>query len=76
MIKSLRSFLFAAIAGVGGVIIFHWSMVLTIGIGCVIVMVMKGPGYVADGYWVSHSDQPRAVQETAEEASAYRLPEA
>ena len=61
---------------VGGVIIFHWSMVLTIGIGCVIVMVMKGPGYVADGYWVSHSDQPRAAQETAEEASAYRLPEA
>jgi hypothetical protein len=61
---------------VGGVIAFHWSMVLTIGIGCVIVMVMKGPGYVADGYWVSHRDQPRAALETAEEASAYRLPEA
>ena len=61
---------------VGGVIIFHWSMVLTIGIGCVIVMVMKGPGYVADGYRVSHSDQPRAAHETAEEASAYRLPDA
>ena len=61
---------------VGGVIVFHWSMVVTIGIGCVIVMVMKGPGYVADGYRVSHSDQPRATHETAEEASAYRLPEA
>lgn len=60
---------------VGGLIIFHWSMVLTVGIGCVIVMVMKGPGYVADGYKVSHSDQPRAEMETAEEASHYRLPE-
>lgn len=61
---------------VGGAIFFHWSMVITAGIGCVIVMVMKGPGYVADGYKVSHSDQPRAAMETAEEASGYRLPEA
>jgi hypothetical protein len=58
----------------GGVVFFHWSMVLTTGIGCVIVMVMKGPGYVADGYKVSHGDQPRATCETAEEAAAYRLP--
>jgi len=61
---------------VGGVIVFHWSMVLTVGIGCVIVIVMKGPGYVADGYRLPHSDQPRAALETAEEASTYRLPEA
>ena len=61
---------------VGGLIVFHWSMVLTVGIGCVIVMVMKGPAYVADGYRVSHSDQPRATPETAEEAFGYRLPEA
>ncbi|MDQ3058302.1 MAG: hypothetical protein M3R45_02090 [Pseudomonadota bacterium] len=60
---------------VGGAIVFHWSMVATVGIGCVIVMVMKGPGYVADGYRVSHSDQPRKTMETAEEASGYRLPE-
>lgn len=60
---------------VGGLIVFHWSMVLTTGIGCVIVMVMKGPGYVADGYGVSHSDQPRAVLETPEEASDRRMPE-
>lgn len=60
---------------VGGVIVFHGSMVVTVGIGCVIVMVMKGPGYVADGYRVSHSDQPREAMETAEEAAAYRLPE-
>ena len=59
---------------VGGVIVFHWSMVATVAIGCVIVMVMKGPGYVADGYRVSHSDQPREKMETAEEAAGYRLP--
>ena len=59
---------------VGGVIIFHWSMVVTVGIGCVIVMVMKGPGYVADGYLVSHSDQPRQVMETDEEAANRRNP--
>jgi len=61
---------------IGGVVVFHWSMVLTIGIGCVIVMVMKGPGYVADGYLLSHSDRPRAVAESAEEAAGYRLPDA
>ena len=59
---------------VGGVIIFHWSMVVTVGIGCVIVMVMKGPGYVADGYLVSHSDQPRQVMETDEEVANGRHP--
>ena len=59
---------------VGGLVVFHWSMVATVAIGCVIVMVMKGPGYVADGLRVSHSDQPRASMETDEEAAAYRLP--
>jgi hypothetical protein len=57
---------------VGGVVVFHWSMVLTLGIGCVIVIVMKGPGYVADGYQVSHSDRPREVAETDEEAATAR----
>ncbi len=34
------------------------SLVLTVTIGCVIVWLMKGPAYVADGFEVSHSDQP------------------
>ena len=42
-----------------GAVIFHWTMVLTVAIGCAIVMVMKGPGYVADAYPLSHQDQPR-----------------
>ena len=62
--------------GVGGLVIFHWTMVATVAIGCVIVMVMKGPGYVADGYKVSHSDKPRETMETDEEAAGYRLRQA
>lgn len=43
-----------------GVLALHWTLVLTVAIGCVIVMVMKGPAYVADGYPVSHRDTPGA----------------
>ena len=32
------------------VLVLHWTVVLTVGIGAVIVMVMKGPAYVADAY--------------------------
>lgn len=42
-----------------GLVLFHWSLVLLLAIGCVLVMLMKGPGYVADGMEVSHSDRPR-----------------
>ena len=42
-----------------GVVVFHWTLVITAAIGCVVVMVMKGPAYVADGLDVSHSEQPR-----------------
>ena len=42
-----------------GLVIFIWTMVLTVTIGCVIVWLMKGPAYVADGYEVSHSDAPK-----------------
>ena len=42
-----------------GLVIFVWSAALTVAIGCVIVWLMKGPAYVADGYEVSHSDKPK-----------------
>lgn len=42
-----------------GLVIFIWTLVLTVAIGCVIVWLMKGPAYVADGLPVSHSDTPR-----------------
>ena len=31
-------------------IILHWTVVLTVGIAAFIVMIMKGPAYVADAY--------------------------
>jgi hypothetical protein len=39
-------------------VVLHWTTVLTVGIGCIIVMLMKGPAYVADGYAMPHSDRP------------------
>ena len=33
-----------------GVVMLHWTLVLTLAIGCFIVRVMKGPAYVADAY--------------------------
>ena len=52
---------FAALA----VISLHWSLVLAVAIGCVIVMLMKGPAYVADAYEMPHSDRPRPDPESA-----------
>ena len=31
-------------------IILHWTVVLTVGIAAFIIMMMKGPAYVADAY--------------------------
>ena len=42
-----------------GLVIFIWTLVLTVTIGCVVVWLMKGPAYVADGFEVSHSDNPK-----------------
>ena len=33
-----------------GVLLLHWALVLTLAIGCVVVIVMKGPAFVADPY--------------------------
>lgn len=33
-----------------GLVLLHWTLVLTVAIGCVVVLVMKGPAYVADPY--------------------------
>lgn len=33
-----------------GLVVLHWTLVFTVAIGCGIVMLMKGPGYVADPY--------------------------
>jgi hypothetical protein len=33
-----------------GVVVLHWTLVLTLALVCFIVRVMKGPAYVADAY--------------------------
>lgn len=58
-----------------GVVVFHWSAVATLAVGCLLVMVMKGPGYVADGFEVSHSDRPRAEVEPEAQAQVQDRPE-
>jgi hypothetical protein len=53
--RNIQLFDFAMV----GLVIFIWTLVLTVTIGCVIVWLMKGPAFVADGFEVSHSDAPR-----------------
>ena len=42
-----------------GVIVLHWTLVLTLAIGCALVMLMKGPRYEADPYPLPDADRPR-----------------
>lgn len=39
--------------------IFYITMLLTLGLGALIVKLMKGPAYVADAYPLIDSDQPK-----------------
>jgi len=45
-----------------------WTAVFTVGIGCFVVSVMKGPAYVADQYPLSDAEQPRERREAAQPA--------
>lgn len=38
--------------------VLHWTAAFIVGIAAFIVMVMKGPAYVADPYPLNDSDQP------------------
>jgi hypothetical protein len=33
-----------------GAVVLHLTLVFTVGVGCVVVMIMKGPAYEADPY--------------------------
>jgi len=41
-----------------GASIFHLTVILTLAIGCVVVLIMKGPRYSADAYPVSDAEKP------------------
>ncbi|MBL8422869.1 MAG: hypothetical protein JNK06_05140 [Candidatus Accumulibacter phosphatis] len=40
------------------ILVLHWTAVLTVAIAAFIIMVMKGPAYVADAYPVEDSESP------------------
>ena len=43
-----------------------WTAVSTVAIGCVIVVLMKGPAYVADPYPLVDAERPAAAEADAE----------
>ncbi len=53
--NALGAFEFALI----GAAIFHITMMVTIAIGCAVVLIMKGPRYSADSYPVEDSERPK-----------------
>ena len=54
VLKAVQSADIVAIATV----VLHWTVVFTVAIGAFIVMVMKGPAYVADAYPMQGMDRP------------------
>lgn len=55
--RAVEQFFYAMV----GLVVLNWTLVLTLAIGCVIVMLMKGPAYVADAYPM---EEPPHVTET------------
>ena len=55
--RALTQWLYIAV----GAVVLHWTLVLTAAIGCLIVMLMKGPAFVADGFEVQHTDWPGSL---------------
>jgi hypothetical protein len=41
-----------------GLLVLHWTIVFTVAIAAFIVLVMKGPAYVADPYPLEEDDPP------------------
>lgn len=48
--------------GLISLLILHWTVVLTVAIGAFIVLVMKGPAYVADAYPMDEAETPSPSQ--------------
>jgi hypothetical protein len=44
--------------GLASLLVLHWTVVFTAALFCVIVLISKGPAYVADGYPLIDSDRP------------------
>jgi hypothetical protein len=50
-------------------VVLHWTLVLTVAIGAFIVMVMKGPAYVADAYPLVEYEHPQASSDRSQAGS-------
>ena len=61
--QTIEKYLAGVEIAVIAVVITAWTAVFTVAIGCVTVMIMKGPAYVADQYPLSDADQPRRRHE-------------
>lgn len=48
-----------------GVLVLHWTALLTVALLCVIVWIMKGPAYVADGYPLPDAERPGRTRAAA-----------
>ena len=46
---------------VASLVVLHWTILFTVGIGAFIVMMMKGPAYIADAYPLDEADTPDQV---------------
>jgi hypothetical protein len=44
-----------------GLVVLHWTLVLTLAIGCAVVIVMKGSAFVADAYPLPEQVEPQAA---------------
>ena len=49
------------------------TAIVTVAIGCVVVHIMKGPAYVADGLPVSHSDRPKREPASGDETPGEKV---
>ena len=52
-----------------GLAVVHATAVGTIAIGCVVVMIMKGPAYVADGIPMVDAESPEEADEALRKAA-------
>jgi heme/copper-type cytochrome/quinol oxidase subunit 2 len=52
--SQIQQFGFALI----GAAVFYLTVIVTVAIGCVVVLIMKGPRYTADSYPVEDAERP------------------
>lgn len=66
-IESWRSEFFSSMTDiyVASLIVLHWTVVVTVGFAAFIIMVMKGPAYIADGYDLEDADRPDEEESAA-----------